>query len=712
VGKSALGAAVAEGWASGPRFWYTFRPGLSDRLEGLLFTLGRFLHAQGASALWHQLVAEQGRQPDGALALGLALADLRALPATPLLCFDELDLLRPDDADQGRPAHTQILAFLEGLRGHAPLLLIGQRAFWASDAIVTAGELTHADLASWLELLGIPHVPADVSHLHNYTAGNPRLAELCVALFQAGAHDSFAAALEQLPSSHALLPVWMRLERGLPVAERRLLRALAVFRTPAPADAWLAGPAEQAAALRQLIARRLVQPDDRGGVALLPALRAVVASELPAELREELHMEAAQIRSERGAYTAAAYHLHRAGQPEAAIELWYEQRDHEIEQGQAGAALAIFAEISPRRLGPRHAQTLLLLRARLHELAGASAHVADDLAQVHWAPDDQATPEAMLLLGRATQAQGNPEQALQRYQAGLDAAALLRLSTQLHVQRGLTHVYRRDMRQAWREASLAHFHALLNLGVVCDQSGDYGAARAHFLKALALAEEQGLQAGIAETHHYLAILAGRQNDLELALPHFEQAIAFYERVGDQLSREHVRGNLASTFIQARRFSEAVAAAEQAMQFFAAAGNPFRTAQNASNLAEAHAELGNLDEAEQYANLVLRQDEPQSHPYALFTLGTVQLRRGDLVQAERCYDQSRRLAAINDDRYLLAFAWRAHGEVLRAQGRAIDADHAFAQAIELFRTLQIDEEMRRTEALAAPATVVRTATASG
>ena len=145
-----------------------------------------------------------------------------------------------------------------------------------------------------------------------------------------------------------------------------------------------------------------------------------------------------------------------------------------------------------------------------------------------------------------------------------------------------------------------------------------------------------------------------------------------------------------------------------MRFFEAMGNSFRTAQNASNLAEAHAELGNLDEAERHARAVLGLEEPQSHPYALYTLGTVGLRRGDLAQAERSYDQSRRIAEINDDAYLLAFAWRALGEVARARGHEDGAQAALAQAAELFRRLGIAEELRRTEALAAQADANRRA----
>jgi tetratricopeptide (TPR) repeat protein len=699
VGKSALAVAASEG-GPGARFWYTFRPGLNDRLESVLFALGHFLHGLGASALWQQLLAGGGRVPDGSLALGLALADLQALPAPPLLCFDELDVLRSLSEGEASVGDLGILAFIEGLQGHAPLLLIGQRPAWVSDTIHTVPELTSAQLAAWLDALGIPYLPADVARLHSYTAGNPRFAELCVALFHSGVGDSFAATLDELPRAQALLPLWVRLARSLPTTERRLLHMLAVFRSPAPADVWLNADGPEVPALRQLIARRLVQPDDHGGVALLPALRDVIYGELTAERREELHAHAAQIRAERGAYTAAAYHLFRAGQPEAAIDLWYGQREQEINQGQAGAALAIFAQISPRQLSPRHGRLLLLLRAELHELAGAPVRTIADLAERDWPADERTTPEAMLRLGRAIEAQGDRERARSVYQAGLDAtAALLHQSTQLHVQRSLTSLRQREMQQAWREARLAYFHAVTMLGIVSDQSGDYRVAREHYLQALTIAEQAGYQAGLAQTHHYLAMLAGRRHDLDEALPHFEQAIAFYERVGDRLNREYVRGNLASVYIQARRFAAALEPAEQALSFFAAMGNAFRIAQNASNLAEAHAELGNLEQAEHYARLVLGQEEPQSKPYALYTLGTVHRQRGDLTQAERSYYQCRRIAEANDDSYLLAFAWRALGEVLQARGEHEQAQTAFTQAVALFRRLNLEEEVRHTLALA-------------
>ena len=57
-----------------------------------------------------------------------------------------------------------------------------------------------------------------------------------------------------------------------------------------------------------------------------------------------------------------------------------------------------------------------------------------------------------------------------------------------------------------------------------------------------------------------------------------------------------------------------------------------------------------------------------------------------------------MAETNDDTYLLAFAWRALGEVYVATQQQASADAAFAQALELFQRLNIAEEVRRTEEL--------------
>ena len=51
IGKTALGAKLAASFETKSVFWFTFHPGLNDRLSNLLFSLGYFLQQRGATGL-------------------------------------------------------------------------------------------------------------------------------------------------------------------------------------------------------------------------------------------------------------------------------------------------------------------------------------------------------------------------------------------------------------------------------------------------------------------------------------------------------------------------------------------------------------------------------------------------------------------------------------------------------------------------------------
>lgn len=106
VGKTALGIAIGEQWSSPAVFWYTIRPTFNDHLGNLLFALAHFLHGQGVSNLWHQLIADGGQVKDFQRALGLVRTDLEAMRTMPLFCLDEVDLLRPADPEDGQHHRT------------------------------------------------------------------------------------------------------------------------------------------------------------------------------------------------------------------------------------------------------------------------------------------------------------------------------------------------------------------------------------------------------------------------------------------------------------------------------------------------------------------------------------------------------------------------------------------------------------------------------
>lgn len=701
MGKSSLGAAITEQWNSPAVFWYTLRPTFNDQLDSLLFALGYFLHQQGASTLWQQLIADGGHLKQPHLALGLVRTDLAALTQPALLCFDELDFLRPLTLDQPNPKHVQLLEFIDSLRTHVPLLLIGQRAFWESDAVYRVDGLTEAQLATLLTTWAIPATTEEVARLHAYTSGNPRLTELCGALYLSKPQEPFTAVLDDLPQAPALLPLWHRLERRLPAHERRLVQALSVFRTPAPADAWAADNAEpgsnEAAVLPYLISRRLVRQDEQGGVALLPALRQVIYAELPVETREQYHLQAAAIRAERGEYTAAAYHLAHADQTEAAVALWYANRTTEINRGQARAALAIFEQISLRRLGAKRQKELQLLRSELYQLFGEPTKVVENLSAVPWPPTEATSVDAALLLGKALDLQGQTDAARTAYADGLTVATgLLSKMVYLHTQRSLSSLHERDMGLAWQEANRARYLAENMVGTLHEQSGQLEAAHTHYTTALALAQTINDQAGMARNYHNLGNLACRRLQIEEAIRCYNLAMASHQQIGDRVGMEYARSGLVTTYMQATRYQEVIAPAQQALTFFQSMGDSFWTALNGSNLAEAYTELGSLSEAERYAALVLEQEEPHSHPYALFTLGRVREQQQRLSEAELYLSQARKVAELNQDHYLLAYIWEALGKIYQSSDKVDAARAAFTQAQQTFQTLHITQKV---EALA-------------
>lgn len=687
VGKSALAATLAGRWPQQPVFWYTLRPTFNDRLDCLLFSLGYFLHQQGASGLWQQLVADGGRIENPDLALAQARGDVQQLAAPPLICVDELDVIYPD-ADLLTAGQLQVREFIDGLRQVSPLLLVGQQPAPLADAHYALPGLTLPETAVLLNNANIPHSPAELAGLHSYTGGNARLLHLCLALAHSGL--PLADMSRELPHTPALHALWRHLWQRLDGAAQSLLQQLCVFRSPAPADAW--GDADVLSRLQQ---QQLVQQDGAGGMSLLPVMRDLLYGDgqrFPAALRERRHLEAAEIRAIRGEFTAAAHHFHQAGEARAAVQVWFPQRQQEIERGYGSTALALFQQVSARHLGRREREALALIQAELYQLQGATEAGLTAVKTVTWSGKSEMAARAALLEGEFLNALGYPHRALERYEEGMAVATgLLNQLVHFHYQRGITHVQQRQLEEAWREALLAQYEAAHLQAIVKEESGVYAEAVTFFETALQFATEAGYEAGLARTHRELSKTWGRMAQLEKALYHAEQASRFFARVGDRLSQEKMNSSIAAHYFQAGRFRDAIAVAEPAVAFFEGAHMPYWTAVTASTLAEAHYETGNPQAAAATAHKVLRLEETHTQPYAYYTLGLVARAAEDLAQAAACFQRSRQQAEENEDRYMAAYAWRAWGEVRLAQAEQPEGREAIGKALQLFISLGMAQE---------------------
>lgn len=706
VGKTTLGAWLAARWNPTSVFWFTIRPHFNDRLASLLFALGYFLHRRGASGLWLQLVADSGKVEDANLALGLALADIEALPHPPLICVDEVDLLRADDPERQNPQHVQMLDFVTGIHHHAPLLLIGQRALLESDLTLPLGKLSAAEISEWLQVHNIAYSAHDLEELARYTSGNPRLLTLCLALHQSLGQSELAETLVRLPHTPALAPIWERVRKRLQPAQRQLLNALSVFRDAAPRDAWpfhppADEPIERGAedGVASLIEHHLVQEDGAGGIYLLPTLRTLLYEDLSAEARETLHVYAARICVTRGEITEAAYHLWQGNRAAEAIKLWYPQRQSQIERGFAGAALDIFAQISGNQLKPAQQRQLALLRAELYEFVGEPDKMVDDLASVEWPDDVLESIDAMYRWGVGLHAQGNTEEAQAKLNRSIDIISyLFNKYAQVHVRRGTIYMQERAMKEAWREANLAYYHSEHLQGAIQDQLGNYDIAHTHHRTALQLAEELNDIHAIARTQYHLGMLATRQHDFETAFTYFNHAIENYVAVGNQMQEMYVRSNMVACYILAEDYQTSIAQAKQALAFYERTNSPYWISLNAGNIAEAYFELGELENAEQYARQAIQHEDVEGMPYVFTTLARIRQTQGKAHEAKSLLTQAIEIAEENEDRWQAAYSRRTLGEVYGSLGEVDDARRELGAALALFQKMELDAEVEKTKQL--------------
>lgn len=687
IGKTTLGALLASHIAPRPMFWFTVRPGLNDRLSNLVFSLGYFLHMQGVSVTWRQLIADQGYVRH-AIIPGLIRYDLDHFEGTsPVLCLDEIDLLRPTEVE----AHAQLLTFIQSLHGQVPILFLGQHLRLEADRHLTLGPLSSAAVNAMLAQGGVQLPAAQRHELTAYIHGNPRLLELFITLHQLG--DPLPQALARLSSAPSLEFLLDRIWRRLDEDERALLMALTVFRRPAPADAW---PPE---VLQRLTSRHLLQRSERGGVTMALAFKERLRHLLSPEDRELLHLKAAAVRAQRGEYTASAYHLVHGGRPELAIDQWRMHQAQEVNQGQASAALALFRDVSPTHLDSQARASLALLKADLYKLTGEYDAARQALRRVSvW---HMSLPKAWRyrLEGDVAELTDRLVAARRAYRRGLHTVErLLEEAGLFHKNLGWVAMRQRELDRAWHHAQLARYEAENLRGYVQEEMGHYERAAAHYTEALALAQDLQHAEGEAKTRENLARLQLWLEDFDASKAHWERARRYYERVGNLNRIASLSVNQALSYNLAGHPEAALDPAETALELFVRLGELWGEAVAAQNLAEAHLALGHLAAAEHFAERVVRLEEDHTLPDALRTLGEVKLAQGHLQDARSLVEAALESARSTQNSFLEAYAWRALGRVHLARGAPSEACEALHKAVDLFDQLALPKQVDRTRAL--------------
>ncbi len=696
VGKTTLGQVLAHAFAPQATFWYTFAPGLNDSLRSLLFALAYFLHKQAASMLWSQLVADRGEIKAGkeGVALNLLRHDLASLgERRVLLCFDEVDLLRPHASE----AHTQLMPLLESLRGQVPLLCIGQKSLIATDLPYALAGLTLVDTQVLLQQAGVDLAPSELTRLYQGTEGNPRLLELFVALVFSlqRSGETTAAALANALTNFAHAPslefllrrIWLHLNPS----EQYLLELLAVFRNPIPRTAW--ADEVQQAAITQLLTWRLVQMDDHAGIQLLPALRiAIEQTLLTDEEKRLLHLEAAMLRTQYGQFTAAAYHYAAGGQNADAVNLLYTYKEQAIDQGQAEAALSVLLPITDAQLDKETQEKLILLRAELQKLLGQYESARKTLQSIYWSIPFLSA-QRWRMDADIAELRGEVNQAKNAYQTGLEMVEKL-LSESAYFHRGLGYLYTNDVEfeQAQHEVWRIRHDAANLEGFICEMRGDLPGAESAYRIGLQLAQATQYAYGEANTQNKLGRIYGWRGQLAAAEAELQAAITFFRNTGRLNKLASVTYNLALARRLAKEYRSALPLAQEALGWFVQLDEVYGRAVACELLAEIYLGLGNLEQAEQYAHRVIDEEHTSSRPDGLRTLGEVTMRQGKLAEAEPLLRESLTLAQANQDRILEAYALRALSELETTRADLPAAQTSLAQAEQIFRELGLTAEL--------------------
>jgi len=693
-GKTAIGRYLYSKQQPAQRFWLTFRRGVNDNLDRVIFALGYFFARNGQPTLWQEVIANGIEGVDHALnLLRYAIAESGEANSTLLFCFDEVDLLEPTiNAD-----HVKIQQLLEGLSNSTNVVTIGHRALFATGAFCQLDTLTAGEIAQLLINANILLDAQQRAKLYELTRGNLHLLNLVLALYKEQKPiDSLLDELSQTPTMDFLLGYLLQ---RLSENECGLLMALCVYRNPAPADIWQQSGLLEG--LAKVLDYRIAELDAQGGIQIVPTYRAALYTNLPDEKRHTLHAQAAQERSRRGSYTATAYHYIGAGQPENAIWLWREHRQQEINQGRGGEARILFAtHISSQQLKPEARQDLALIRAELAHLEGQAEEAIKTVESVLWHTPILAV-EAKTVGGNAARDLSDFEKADAYYRDALVQAEMIVETRLVQIHRGLSAVAirQRELDTALREAQFARFEADNLEGFIHFMQYDYARAIALYDQALRTAKALDHARGIAHASINFARLHTQLGNFEQAIQHLERAEPYYQRIGNLAGETGVKINRALAHNLAGEHDRAITQLSPIASSVESIP-PWQQALVAQNLAEAHLGLGEIDEAERFVRQAIAIEEEDVLADSYRTLGEIMLVRGEVGAAREHIEFSMEICRgmSEPDLYLLGYTWRALAQV-NAQSQNFDeADRCWAAAIEIFEQINLPNEVEKTNAI--------------
>jgi tetratricopeptide (TPR) repeat protein len=159
-----------------------------------------------------------------------------------------------------------------------------------------------------------------------------------------------------------------------------------------------------------------------------------------------------------------------------------------------------------------------------------------------------------------------------------------------------------------------------NLGIIADQQGEYGRAVSWYRLALAAYQQAGLDRGITETHHNLAMTYLAEGNYKQALAEADHAVREAHKMGDLALWALALSGRAEIRVLDGDEAFARREVEQALAQHRAIGDVVGEAQDLRILAMALAAGGETEDADKMLRDVLGEAEKLGRPHLAATAG--------------------------------------------------------------------------------------------
>ena len=397
-----------------------------------------------------------------------------------------------------------------------------------------------------------------------------------------------------------------------------------------------------------------------------------------------------------GAYTAAAFHFIRSGQINQAVWGWRAVQNQEIEHGQAQTARALSRPLLQTELEPQTKEALTIICSQLERFTGNLSQAAEDLQEtLIQTPILQI--EAAELAGIIGNDQSNFAQAEEIMRRGLQTADALVGSRIALIRKGLgwLHMRQREFEQADQELALAQYEIENLRGKIAFERCEYNKAKEHYQQALAIAEKNDYQEGIAKTATNLGQIYLFRGGFDMCQESLKLAYEIHRKMGKTLAMAGSQLTLAVAHNQSGEHLRALKLLQQAENLT----SPSKSSEWVQALitqarAEAYLGLGQLDLAETHIQEAISFEELDILPDAYRVYGEILTQRGDFDAAQQALQHGLSLAEEYSDPYLCGYIWRALGKLYQTRGETENVNDAFDKAIEAFTEINLPNEVER------------------